>query len=53
MPFFFTEGLPDQSLDSPSPIPFAGYDKNPDGTLHKFIDNKRLDFTLDQCRFDP
>jgi hypothetical protein len=55
MPFFFTEGLPDPDPSLPflGGMPFVHYDKSPDGTPTKSIDNARLDFPLDQCQFDP
>jgi hypothetical protein len=58
VPFFFTENIPDRDKadgDLPPCIPFVGYWKGPDSkdpTEAKFIDNKKLSFDLDHCRFD-
>jgi hypothetical protein len=58
VPSFFTENIPDRDKadrDLPPCMPFVGYRKSPDpsdATEAKFIDNDKLSFDLDRCRFD-
>jgi len=58
MPFFFTDNLPardEADGDLPPCMPFVAYRKSGDpndATEAAFIDNDKLSFELDRCRFD-